>query len=230
MSLTLVKVGGSLLSTPQLATGLREWFAYFAAEATAAGHARAAVGVVVGGGPLVDVVRGWDPLHDLSSRTAHNLAISALRVTAELVAGLLNCPLIRLPAPAGPGTHDRGDTDPWLAWPATDREVVFDLAAAAMADPALPASWDVTSDSLALWLARRLHADRLVLLKAVNPLEKSAEMARIQGLDWIDAYFSRMLDEGGHPEIQVDLAHYFHRPRSVVPVQGRFRERRSWEV
>jgi 5-(aminomethyl)-3-furanmethanol phosphate kinase len=33
--------------------------------------------------------------------------------------------------------------------------------------PEIPASWDITSDSLAAWLASRLAADRLVLVKSV---------------------------------------------------------------
>lgn len=34
-------------------------------------------------------------------------------------------------------------------------------------EPRIPASWDITSDSLAAWLAGRLAADRLLLVKSV---------------------------------------------------------------
>jgi aspartokinase-like uncharacterized kinase len=40
-------------------------------------------------------------------------------------------------------------------------------ATLALADPTIPQSWDVTADSLAAWLARRLGAERLVLVKSV---------------------------------------------------------------
>jgi aspartokinase-like uncharacterized kinase len=36
-----------------------------------------------------------------------------------------------------------------------------------LADPAIAASWDITSDSLAAWLAGKLGARRLVLVKSV---------------------------------------------------------------
>ena len=36
-----------------------------------------------------------------------------------------------------------------------------------LADPRIAASWDITSDSLAAWLAGKLKAERLVLVKSV---------------------------------------------------------------
>ena len=49
-------------------------------------------------------------------------------------------------------------------------------------DP-LPHSWDVTSDSIAAWLAGALDAERLVLIKS----------AGASGPALVDAYFARAL-------------------------------------
>src|SRR5205085_8322866 len=51
----------------------------------------------------------------------------------------------------------------------------------ALAEPTIPQSWDVTADSLAAWLARRLGAERLVLVKSVaapRPLDIAVLAAR----------------------------------------------------
>jgi aspartokinase-like uncharacterized kinase len=45
----------------------------------------------------------------------------------------------------------------------------------------LPASWDVTSDSIAAWVAHRVGAERLVLVKAADGLG-------------VDGYFPRALE------------------------------------
>ena len=48
----------------------------------------------------------------------------------------------------------------------------------------LPASWDVTSDSIAAWVAHRVGAERLVLVKAADGLG-------------VDGYFPRALEGAG---------------------------------
>ena len=53
------------------------------------------------------------------------------------------------------------------------------------ADP-LPHSWEVTSDSIAAWLAGQLHARRVVLLKPAHASPNKL----------VDAYFLRTLPQG----------------------------------
>jgi dihydroneopterin aldolase len=53
------------------------------------------------------------------------------------------------------------------------------------ADP-LPHSWDVTSDSIAAWVAGQVGAERLVLAKAVK-----ADLSTL-----VDPHFARALPEG----------------------------------
>jgi hypothetical protein len=63
-------------------------------------------------------------------------------------------------------------------------------------------NWDVTSDSLALWLARRLHAERLVLVKACAiDHERSLQEQVEAGV--VDARFADWACDAAFP---IDLA------------------------
>ena len=53
----------------------------------------------------------------------------------------------------------------------------------------LPPSWDVTSDSLAAWLARRLAAERLVLVKSCPLPEGKMDMAELSRKGIVDVAF-----------------------------------------
>jgi hypothetical protein len=55
----------------------------------------------------------------------------------------------------------------------------------------LPASWDVTSDSIAAWLASRLNADELVLLKSIDLPPAGIAAAVRSGA--VDRYLANLL-------------------------------------
>jgi aspartokinase-like uncharacterized kinase len=63
----------------------------------------------------------------------------------------------------------------------------------------IPQSWTVTSDSLALWLGRRLGAERVFVIKSIERRrsEMSAEQLARDGV--VDAAFPAMLREAGVP-------------------------------
>jgi aspartokinase-like uncharacterized kinase len=220
--LQVLKLGGSLLASPDLRQQLGGWWRHLQERPGGTSPWL----VVVGGGEIVDVVRRWDQSFALTPRASHRLALSGMQVTARLVSALMEWPLLELPEPteacganewAGllahltPRVQEPGVRDTHAC------PLIVDLSRAAMGDRSLPESWDLTSDSLAMWLATRLGAERLVLLKAVNPLENPVKIGKICGLGWIDAYFSRMWSEG--PGIQVEVAHFFQCPQvSLVQV------------
>lgn len=140
----VVKLGGSLVGAPRL----RELLARLAA------HGEPLV-VVGGGGPLADAVRALQPRLGLRERAAHRMAILAMEQTAEALADLESGLIPCADADAIDGAHYAGCAALWLP--------------ARMAlDADLPESWDVTSDSLAAWLALQLGADRLTLVKAAD--------------------------------------------------------------
>jgi aspartokinase-like uncharacterized kinase len=67
------------------------------------------------------------------------------------------------------------------------------LPAQTLASGNIPPSWDVTSDSLAAWLARRLSAERLVLVKSCAPPKGKPDMAQLSKKGIVDAAFSRYI-------------------------------------
>lgn len=151
-SLTVVKVGGAVCREP-------------ASRAVAL----AAVGqlstmrrilVVPGGGAFADEVRAQQRAQGFSERTAHWLAILAMDQLARVIAAeLAGAQLVNLRSEVAPVLH--AGKVPVLA-PHTWMRA---------ADP-LPHSWDITSDSIAAWIAGDLGAGELILLKPVDgPVE-----------------------------------------------------------
>ena len=144
----VVKIGGRLAADPGL---LRQ---------VGQDVARLAVGtslvVVPGGGPFADAVRDADRRHGLPPSTAHWMAIQAMDQYAELLAAVI------------PGSEIVRDSSGVVA--ARRRGAVPILAPSLWLRAAdeLPHTWDVTSDSLAAYLAGLLGAERLLLVKMVG--------------------------------------------------------------
>lgn len=140
----VVKIGGGLLATPDR---LREVLAHLD------GAAGLRALVVPGGGPFADAVRATDEAIGLGDDAAHWMAILAMDQYAELLASM--CTRARVVTSlAAAVTALAAGALPVLAPSRWLRQ----------ADP-LPHSWDVTSDSIAAWIAGEARACRLVLVK-----------------------------------------------------------------
>jgi aspartokinase-like uncharacterized kinase len=142
--LWIVKLGGSLADVPVLALWL---------DALAAGGGR--IVLVPGGGPFADVVRAAQRQWDFDDATAHRLAIMAMEQYGWMLAGLE--PQLQPVASAAAIRRvlRQGGVPVWLPCRMT------------LGRPDIPESWDMTSDSLAAWLAARLGARGLLLVKSV---------------------------------------------------------------
>ena len=165
----VIKVGGALLATPhELATVIA------ALDEIAPGRSLL---VVPGGGPFADSVRAVDRAHALAARDAHWMAILGMEQFAILLASRLeNAELVHRRGEIA-RAHARGMI-PVLAPYRWLRE----------ADP-LPHSWDVTSDSIAAWIAGQVGARRLILIKpsahdASAIVDRYFDRARPPSLDW----------------------------------------------
>jgi len=137
--LTVVKVGGGLARD---ARALRA-----ACDALGALAARHALLVVPGGGALADAVREYDRRFGLSAEAAHWMAILAMDQLGWALSELIPGAVRRTELDVGGGVS-----------------VLLPYALLRARDP-LPASWEVTSDSIAAWVAGAAGAARLVLLK-----------------------------------------------------------------
>ena len=159
----VVKLGGSVLSSPRLAD-LLDLLARIGAPLI----------VVPGGGPFADTVRDIQPQIGLSDAAAHHMAILGMEQTAIALADIEpRLALCATPA-AIASAHVHGRAALWLP------------ASMALSDPDLPTSWDVTSDSLAVWLAIALGAAQLILIKSVAAIP-APERWVADGL--VDPYF-----------------------------------------
>jgi len=162
----VLKLGGSLLSLPDLATRI---------AAVTAQRSADRIAVVVGGGPAADVVRDWDRVHSLGDEAAHQLALAAMRMSAEFVA---NC----LPSAALAETSDALQA----AWTAGSVPLLAADAwlnrAEAAGQNTIPHTWQATSDSIAAWLVTELAAHELILLKSVDCPSGDVRAAAAHGL------------------------------------------------
>lgn len=127
--------------------------------------------IVVGGGPLVDGLRAIDATAPQPADLVHRLAIECMGLTARLVAAALGHPLV-----AGCGTIDTStavlDVPAWLN--ADDRH------------EQLPVGWQVTSDSIAAFVAA-MSGCSLLLVKSVAPPHDDVD--RLAQSGWVDACF-----------------------------------------
>jgi aspartokinase-like uncharacterized kinase len=79
------------------------------------------------------------------------------------------------------------------------RVPVWMPAAMVLASREIPASWDVTSDSLAAWLAGQLGAALLVVVKSVRVTQAQATAAQLVSRGWVDPLFPRFAAAAGCP-------------------------------
>jgi aspartokinase-like uncharacterized kinase len=175
-------------------------------EALAGAGRRHRLVVVPGGGRFADAVRRADRRYGLGSSAAHWMAILGMDQYGHLLADL---------APGAMLVRSRRELAPGRL------NVLLPAAWLRRADP-LPHSWDVTSDSIAAWFARALHARRLLLVKhedgfigpdrgelAVPPRVRQMALDAFAGA--VDPHFPRTLD----PAIGCWLARG-HLPHRIV--------------
>jgi aspartokinase-like uncharacterized kinase len=113
--------------------------------------------VVPGGAAFADAVREHDRRLGLRAATSHRMAIIAMDQFGWLLSDLIpgGVPCTDLAAAREAGARGR---------------IPILLPAALLASDPLPASWEVTSDSIAAWVAGAAQAARLVLVKPVEGL------------------------------------------------------------
>lgn len=163
----IVKLGGSLANSEELP----QWLEVIATSG--AGK----VVLVPGGGPWADKVREAQKREGFDNRVAHWEALRAMEqygrvleatrpgfVAADSVAAIREV-LMKNQVPV------------WMPY-----EMV-------VADPSIRQSWDVTSDSLSAWLAKKLHALALLLVKSVAIGEPQPSIEDMVRRGWVDSCF-----------------------------------------
>ena len=161
----VIKLGGSLLAHPA------QLDAVLAIVRDAAAHSRLLI--VPGGGPFADAVRQVDRDLGLSDDAAHWMAVLAMDQYAHLITSrLTGSALVEAVADVGAAI-------------AAARIPVLAPSRWMRAGDPLPHTWDVTSDSIAAWVAGTIGADRLVVVKSPGAPAREA----------VDDYFYRACPE-----------------------------------
>ena len=170
----VVKLGGSLANSEELP----HWLEVIAT----AGAGK--VVLVPGGGPWADEVRAAQKREGFDDRVAHRKALRAMEQYGRLLAATR--PEIR-----SCGRHrgnsrglEIGQVPVWMPY-----EMV-------VADPSIPESWEVTSDSLAAWLADKLNASGLLLAKAFAIHEPQPHIEEMVRRGWVDSCFPQFTASG----------------------------------
>jgi 5-(aminomethyl)-3-furanmethanol phosphate kinase len=172
-ALTVVKVGGSLFDWSELP---RRMTAYL--DARRARNAGEHSVLIAGGGPAANWIRSLDQIHKLGDVTAHRLAVHSLDLTARFLAELLPGSLIVDQLEMMDAAGDRRAIAIM-----SPRQVLAEIERRGASR--LPASWDVTSDSIAARIAVYLEARTLVLLKSA-PLPHGATRTDAAKLGLVD--------------------------------------------
>lgn len=134
--------------------------------------------IVPGGGIFADAVRDAQVKTGVDDTTAHQMAVVAMDQYATLMTGL-NSDLVM--ASSELEIAERG----WQ-----HRAVVWKPSKMVLADKDLPTSWDLTSDSLAAWLASKLNAQHLLIVKSIpfgHIKKNDVENLTLDGV--VDPYF-----------------------------------------
>lgn len=169
--MTLIKVGGSLFDLPDLPHRLHELFASAGRKV-----------LLFGGGDDVDALRRRTLTNAISEEDAHWEAIRLMSRSAVRLSR--HWPIAKI---ASSFDHIETTIEPLT---------IFDAANELLNDGAqtLPVGWHITSDSIAAWVALKIEATELILLKSVGHRESwSIEQAVDRG--WIDPYFPTIAKE-----------------------------------
>jgi 5-(aminomethyl)-3-furanmethanol phosphate kinase len=143
--LTIVKLGGSLAHTPRCVA----WLEVLAAWG-------GPLILVPGGGPFADCVRAAQAAMGFDDATAHRMALLAMEQFGAALAA--HAKLFTLAA----------SPDELASALRAGRIPVWLPARMVLGAPEVPQTWDVTSDSLAAWLAGVCGACRLLLIKSCD--------------------------------------------------------------
>ena len=193
----IVKLGGSLNTHPALPA----WLDLLAE----CGGGR--VIVVGGGGTFADEVRRVQAHWQFDDLSAHNMAVLAMAQSAYLMHGLK--PVLQL-------TRSKADIRRVLHKGKVALWLPFDQQSERQSSHT---NWETTSDSIALDLARRLNAERMVAVKSCE-VDPKASPAQLAEAGIVDRRFAALSDGAAFP---IDVVHRDALPRIRALLLGEVR-------
>ena len=157
-----------------------------------------AVVIVPGGGAFADQVRSAQQRWQFDDQAAHRMAILAMQQMALLINGLKSEFYI---ARSVTGIREQLYNQKIVIW--SPDIVELDNAS-------IQASWDITSDSLAAWLAKALSARELILVKSamIDPSLSLKQLAK-QGI--IDKGFCEFVKQATFKIQVINQQNFYYR-------------------
>lgn len=140
----VIKVGGSLVEANTLLHCLNRIEQQYQNQL---------VVIVPGGGAFAEQVRIAQQHWQFDDYHAHAMALLAMQQMAWLIQGLKPDFMI-------------ADSVSAIKQQCRQKIIIWSPELAELNQADIPASWDITSDSLAAWLAKSLSADELILIKS----------------------------------------------------------------
>jgi 5-(aminomethyl)-3-furanmethanol phosphate kinase len=181
MSVTVIKVGGSL----QKSKTLNE----LCVQLGNIGKNHRIL-IIPGGGIFADAVRDSAQSFDLDQDTSHWMAILAMNQYGYLLSSLI------------PGSICTENIDEALNCLTKYQPVILLPYKLIKDKDPLPHSWDVTSDSIAAWIAGYIKTERFVLVKSTNlPAERGnnhdyrspVNLEKLKETDIVDPIFCEII-------------------------------------
>ncbi len=202
----VLKLGGSLSRTPDLVN----------LAALLEDLARSyRLLLVPGGGAFADVVREHYHRYALSEVAAHRMALLAMDQYGYLLADRVSHSM---------AVQDFGMARQVAA--AGRLAILLPSALLIQADP-LPNSWQVTSDSLAAWIAGQVAAPQFILLKDVDGLYTHDPHTAVRGTLWPELSLEALATLGGGVDsyLPTALAGPLEAGMTCWVINGRYPER-----
>ncbi|NOS73936.1 MAG: uridylate kinase [Methyloglobulus sp.] len=178
----VIKLGGSLLQS-----GL---FQQCLDQIESCYQGRTVV-IVPGGGVFADQVRSVQQHWQFDDRTAHLMAILAMQQMALLIKGLK------------PGFKIAASISEINKQSNQHNAVIWSPDVVELDSAGIPSSWDITSDSLAAWLAKTLGADELILVKSVN-IDIDFDVLKLVQQQIVDVAFHKFIQ---HTSFTINIIH-----------------------
>lgn len=164
----VIKLGGSLLGSPELNLWLD----------LVARHGDGKVLIVPGGGVFADTVRDAQINTGIDDATAHRMAVMAMDQYGVLMTGL-DTRLVT--ASSELEIAERG----WQ-----HRGIVWLPSSMVCADDTIAMNWSITSDSLAAYLAAKMNAEHLILVKSSRPdADQQVSLEKLTKEGFVDSAF-----------------------------------------
>jgi len=165
----VIKIGGSLLGSVELPHLL----------ALIAMYGNGQVVIVPGGGVFAEAVRDAQRQTNISDAAAHQLAILAMDQFGHLLAAMS---LNLVTASSELEISEYSSQHKGIIWLPSKMT---------LAEADIPQNWQLTSDSLSAWLANKLGAQQLVLVKSksLSTYEKSTSVKTLIEDELVDSEF-----------------------------------------